>query len=94
MKHEVYSHSRLASFEDCPKKFHYRYVLRVPAESLVSEPVRIGSVQIPPGGQPVVTLYDGPTVGGYAKIALVEAGDLDRLVQTRPGQQVHFELIA
>ena len=68
--------------------------LRVPSGELVSEPVRIGSVQIPPGGQPVVTLYDGPTVGGYAKIALVEAGDLDRLVQTRPGQQVHFELIA
>ena len=33
MKHEIYSHSRLASFEDCPKKFQYRYVLRVPAET-------------------------------------------------------------
>jgi biotin-dependent carboxylase-like uncharacterized protein len=68
--------------------------LRVPAESLVSEPVRIGSVQIPPYGQPVVTLNDGPTVGGYAKIALVEAEDLDRLVQTRPGQRVQFQLVA
>jgi putative RecB family exonuclease len=29
---EVYSHSRLASFESCPKKFHYRYVERIPAE--------------------------------------------------------------
>jgi len=33
VKHEIYSHSRLASFEDCPKKFHYRYVLRVPTET-------------------------------------------------------------
>jgi putative RecB family exonuclease len=30
---EVFSHSRLASFEDCPRKFEYRYVLRLPAES-------------------------------------------------------------
>jgi putative RecB family exonuclease len=29
----VYSHSRLASFEKCPKQFHYRYVLQIPAES-------------------------------------------------------------
>ncbi len=30
---DVYSHSRLSSFEDCPKKFHFRYVLRVPSET-------------------------------------------------------------
>lgn len=29
----VYSHSRLSSFENCPKQFHYRYVLKIPAES-------------------------------------------------------------
>ena len=29
----VYSHSRIANFETCPKRFHYRYVLRVPADS-------------------------------------------------------------
>jgi putative RecB family exonuclease len=26
---EIYSHSRLSSFEDCPRKFHYRYVLKL-----------------------------------------------------------------
>lgn len=30
---EVYSHSRLSSFEDCPRKFQYRYVLKVPVDS-------------------------------------------------------------
>jgi putative RecB family exonuclease len=30
---EVYSHSRLSSFEKCPKQFHFRYVLRVPRET-------------------------------------------------------------
>ena len=29
----VYSHSRLSSFEKCPKQFYYRYVLEIPAES-------------------------------------------------------------
>jgi putative RecB family exonuclease len=30
---EIFSHSRLASFEECPRKFHYRYVQKLPAES-------------------------------------------------------------
>ena len=67
--------------------------LSPPKTDMVSEPVRVGSIQVPPSGQPVVTLYDGPTVGGYAKIALLDAADLDRLVQTRPGQAVRFRII-
>jgi putative RecB family exonuclease len=27
---EVYSHSRLKCFENCPKQFHFRYILKVP----------------------------------------------------------------
>ena len=29
----VYSHSRLSSFENCPRQFYYRYVERVPIET-------------------------------------------------------------
>ncbi len=29
----LYSHSRLSSFENCRKQFHFRYVLRIPAPS-------------------------------------------------------------
>ena len=29
----LYSHSRLSSFENCKKQFHFRYVLRIPASS-------------------------------------------------------------
>jgi putative RecB family exonuclease len=29
----IYSHSRLATFEDCPKRFEYRYVLKIPSDS-------------------------------------------------------------
>jgi putative RecB family exonuclease len=30
---QVYSHSRLATFEDCPKRFEYRYVLKIETET-------------------------------------------------------------
>jgi putative RecB family exonuclease len=30
---EIYSHSRLSSFESCPRKFHYRYVQKLPVET-------------------------------------------------------------
>jgi putative RecB family exonuclease len=29
----IYSHSRLSTFEDCPKRFEYRYVLKIPSDS-------------------------------------------------------------
>lgn len=29
----LYSHSRLSSFENCPKQFEFRYVLKVPSET-------------------------------------------------------------
>ena len=29
---ELFSHSRLASFEDCPKKYEFRYLLKIPRE--------------------------------------------------------------
>lgn len=64
--------------------------LIVPPRSMISEPVRIGSVQLPPDGQPVVILRDGPTVGGYPKIGVIDPDDVNWLVQTAPGQKVHF----
>jgi putative RecB family exonuclease len=30
---EIWSHSRLASFEDCRRKFQYRYVLKIPTDT-------------------------------------------------------------
>jgi biotin-dependent carboxylase-like uncharacterized protein len=61
-------------------------------QEMISEPVLTGSIQIPPGGEPIVTMRDGPTVGGYPKIALVDRDSLDWLAQCRPG--VHFRLQA
>ncbi len=61
-----------------------------PDLDLISEPVLPGSVQVPPGGQPIVTMPDGPTMGGYPKLALVDPADLRNLAQAGPGSRVRF----
>jgi biotin-dependent carboxylase-like uncharacterized protein len=65
--------------------------LNVP-DSIRSEPVLPGSLQIPGNGQPIVTMVDGPTVGGYAKIAILREADVDWLAQCRPGTKIGFNL--
>jgi allophanate hydrolase subunit 2 len=50
-------------------------------------------VQVPDNGQPIVTMRDGPTVGGYPKIAMVDPRDLSWLAQIRPGRGVRFQLV-
>jgi antagonist of KipI len=52
-----------------------------------------GCVQVPPDGQPIVMLADGPTTGGYPKIATVVTSDLDLLAQRAPGDRVRFRVI-
>jgi biotin-dependent carboxylase-like uncharacterized protein len=67
--------------------------LTAPHQSMISEPVRVGSVQIPPNGQPLVLLRDGPTVGGYPKLGVLDPEDVDWLVQSAPSQQVRFSAV-
>jgi biotin-dependent carboxylase-like uncharacterized protein len=62
---------------------------REPA-TLPSEAACPGAVQIPDGGEPIVLMPDGPTVGGYPKIAVVIEADLRLLAQCPPGRGVRF----
>lgn len=66
--------------------------LRGGLSQMISEPVRVGTIQLPEEGQPIVTLQDGPTVGGYPKLAMIDPEDLSWLVQCRGGQSVRFTL--
>lgn len=61
--------------------------------ALPSEPACPGAVQVPDGGAPIVLMPDGPTVGGYPKIAVVVSADLGRLAQLRPGDRPDFQLV-
>ncbi|MEO8365352.1 MAG: biotin-dependent carboxyltransferase family protein [Pseudoxanthomonas sp.] len=56
----------------------------------VSEPVAIGTLQLPPDGQPIVLLADAQTVGGYARLGHVIAADLPWLAQAAPGTKLSF----
>jgi biotin-dependent carboxylase-like uncharacterized protein len=58
--------------------------------TMLSEPVLTGSVQVTGGGQPVVTMRDGPTVGGYPKMGWIDEEACRRLAQVPPGGTVKF----
>lgn len=57
-----------------------------------SEPTCVGAIQVPGGGEPVVLMPDGPTVGGYPKIAVVRERAIGTLAQRVPGSAVRFVL--
>ncbi len=50
-----------------------------------------GTIQVPADGAPICLMVDGPTVGGYPKIAVVSEADLPILAQRRPGDSIRFE---
>jgi biotin-dependent carboxylase-like uncharacterized protein len=58
--------------------------------AMPSEPVCPGAVQVPQGAPPIVLMPDGPTVGGYPKLAVVISSDLGKLAQLRPGDRPCF----
>ena len=66
--------------------------LREPLE-LLSEGLVAGTMQLPPGGQPILMLAEHPVTGGYPRIAQLAEADLPRLAQLRPGETVRFAWI-
>ncbi|WP_151524615.1 biotin-dependent carboxyltransferase family protein [Serinicoccus kebangsaanensis] len=57
---------------------------------LPSEGMVLGSLQVPPSGQPTILLADHPVTGGYPVIGVVDARDVAAAAQARPGQTVRF----
>jgi allophanate hydrolase len=61
---------------------------------ILSDGMVPGSIQVPPDGRPIVMLQDGPTTGGYPKIATVLTADLPLLAQLVPGEgELRFEQV-
>lgn len=84
-----------ASWQVSSRSDRTGYRLEGPAQptqirDLASEPVLPGTIQMPPDGQPIVTMRDGPTVGGYPKLGVLDPEDLSWFAQCRPGQSVRF----
>lgn len=64
------------------------------ATEILSDGMVPGSIQVPPDGRPIVMGADGPTTGGYPKIATVVTADLPLLAQRVPGEgEVRFEAV-
>lgn len=59
--------------------------------ALPSEPQVIGTVQLTVGGTPILIGPDGPTIGGYAKPAIITDASRDRMGQLKPGDRVMFQ---
>lgn len=59
-------------------------------DGIISEGIALGSIQIPPDGQPIVLLNDRQTLGGYPKLGCVARVDIARLAQAAPGTSVQF----
>ena len=59
----------------------------------ISSAVNVGTVQVPPSGQPIVLLVGRQSVGGYPRIAVVASVDLGGLAQLKSGDSFRFEEI-
>ncbi|MBI2528612.1 MAG: biotin-dependent carboxyltransferase [Candidatus Rokubacteria bacterium] len=62
--------------------------------NIVDDTIPVGGIQVPGGVEPIVLHVDGPSLGGYAKIATVISADLRQVGQTRPGQITRFEAVS
>ena len=58
-------------------------------ESIISEGLVAGAIQVPGDGNPIIILTELVT-GGYTKIATIISTDLPRVAQLKPGDQVRF----
>jgi antagonist of KipI len=59
-------------------------------DSIVSEGIVSGAIQVPGDAQPIILLVETVT-GGYRKIATVISADLPLLGQVKPGERVVFQ---
>jgi antagonist of KipI len=62
-------------------------------ESIISESLIPGAIQVPGDGKPIIILNELVT-GGYTKIATLISPDLPKVAQLKPGDRVRFELIS
>lgn len=62
--------------------------------NIVDDTIPVGGIQVPGGVEPIVLHVDGPSLGGYAKIATVISADLGQVGQTRPGQVTNFAAVS
>ena len=61
-----------------------------PSNIVIDPGAPVGTIQVPSGIEPIVLAVDSPSVGGYARIAVVISIDMSRIGQTRPMEETRF----
>ena len=61
---------------------------------ILSEAVAFGTVQLPPGGNPIVLMADRQTTGGYPRVGEVASIDLPLVAQLKPGDRLRFRPVS
>ncbi len=64
------------------------------ADSLLSEGVIPGAVQVPTGGKPILLMADCQTMGGYPVICTVVSVDLNVVGRCAPGDVLEFSALS
>jgi len=62
-------------------------------ESIISEGLISGAIQVPGDGKPIIILMELVT-GGYTKIATIISTDLPKVAQLKPGDRIRFKPIS
>lgn len=85
------------SFKITPQSDRMGYRLSGPTLELafrqekVSTAVTVGTIQVPPDGNPIVLMADRQTIGGYPCMAQVIQVDIPVLAQLKPGDPLSFQ---
>ena len=87
-----------ARFTVTPESNRMGYRLAGPAldradtSEMLSDATPVGSLQVPPSGEPILLMADRQTTGGYPKIATVITADMPLAGQLAPGDWIEFEV--
>ena len=69
-------------------------LLQCRRQSMISEGVPLGAIQVPSDGQPIVLLNDRQTIGGYPRLGALTPLAVARLAQCLPGDRVRLRPVA
>lgn len=61
---------------------------------MISEVASLGTVQVPPDGEPIILMADHQTTAGYPVIGQIVSVDVARIAQMKPGDHISFKLIS
>jgi len=62
-------------------------------QEMLSAPVATGTLQLPPGGGPILLMADRQTTGGYPRLGELATVDLPSAGQLRPGEALRFRTV-